>query len=317
VCSSDLAGIPIRLKAEALSDPTISVETEALTTLASQWETLTFDFSTQAPGTAAINFASDYRKVSIFFNFNTEGTNLTYYWDDVAFGASTTPSSVYDIIAGSVNHTILEELLQAAELNGTLSEEGTFTVFAPTDAAFGSLPEGVLDELVSDPTGVLTQILLYHVLGSTVLSGDLADGQTAATLHGSSVNVSIENGNVRINNALVTTADLVAENGVVHVIDAILLPPGIVLNTTLLDASSNGINIYPNPSNEFIQVSFTHELGQNTHIQLYDMTGKIVNEMDAQQQINQINTSNLSNGTYFVRINSENKSYFQKVIIVH
>ncbi len=84
------AGTPIRLKVEKANDPTISVETEANTTAAGQWETLEFNFSNQAPGTAAINFANTYNKVSIFFNFGTTGAmagEKTYYWDDVKFGA--------------------------------------------------------------------------------------------------------------------------------------------------------------------------------------------------------------------------------------
>jgi hypothetical protein len=83
------AGIPVRLKVEDASDDTISVETEALTTVANAWETLTFDFSVQAAGTAALDLANTYDKVSIFFNFGTDGDTAgdkTYLWDDVAFG---------------------------------------------------------------------------------------------------------------------------------------------------------------------------------------------------------------------------------------
>ncbi|MBN2175345.1 MAG: T9SS type A sorting domain-containing protein [Bacteroidales bacterium] len=83
---SPLEGIPIRLKVEDSGDPTISVETEAIITTASEWETLVFDFSNEAPGTAEINFDYDYNKASIFFNFGTVGADNIYYWDDVDFG---------------------------------------------------------------------------------------------------------------------------------------------------------------------------------------------------------------------------------------
>jgi hypothetical protein len=86
---SPTAGIPIRLKVEDSGDPTISVETEAITTVASDWQTLLFDFSNEAPGTAEINFGYSYNKASIFFNFDTPGTDETYYWDDVEFGPLT------------------------------------------------------------------------------------------------------------------------------------------------------------------------------------------------------------------------------------
>lgn len=89
---SPTSGTPIRLKVEDSGDPTISVETETLTTVASAWETLVFDFSNEATGTAVINFGYNYNKASIFFNFGTTGTQAgeqTYYWDDVAFGNQT------------------------------------------------------------------------------------------------------------------------------------------------------------------------------------------------------------------------------------
>jgi hypothetical protein len=85
------AGIPVRLKVEDAADDTISVETEALTTVANQWETLTFDFSVQAAGTAALDIANTYDKASIFFNFGTDGDTAgdkTYLWDDLAFGGA-------------------------------------------------------------------------------------------------------------------------------------------------------------------------------------------------------------------------------------
>ncbi len=86
---SPTSGTPIRLKVEDSNDPEISVETEALTTMASEWETLEFDFDNEAPGTAEINFDYDYNKASIFFNFGTNGADDTYYWDDVEFGPLT------------------------------------------------------------------------------------------------------------------------------------------------------------------------------------------------------------------------------------
>jgi hypothetical protein len=86
---SPTAGTPIRLKVEDSGDPTISVETETMTTVASEWEILLFDFSDEVSGTAPINFDNDYNKASIFFNFGTTGADETYYWDDVKFGLIT------------------------------------------------------------------------------------------------------------------------------------------------------------------------------------------------------------------------------------
>jgi hypothetical protein len=95
---SPTAGTPIRLKVENASDPTISVETEALTTVAAAWETLIFNFINQAPGTAPLNFANTYNKASIFFNFGTAGAQAgeqTYYWDDMEFIEGPPPTALY------------------------------------------------------------------------------------------------------------------------------------------------------------------------------------------------------------------------------
>jgi uncharacterized surface protein with fasciclin (FAS1) repeats len=121
----------------------------------------------------------------------------------------------------------LEAAVIAAELADDLSGEGPFTVFAPTDAAFAALPEGTVEELLEDPTGALAQILLYHVVGAEAYSTDLSDGQMIMTLQGQDVTVTINDDGVFINDAKVTMADIAASNGVVHVIDAVILPPAL------------------------------------------------------------------------------------------
>jgi transforming growth factor-beta-induced protein len=151
-----------------------------------------------------------------------------------------TPTTVFDIISGSEVHNTLEAGLVAAGLDQDLTLGGPFTVFAPTDAAFEALPAGVLDALLADPSGDLTTILLYHVLSGTVLSTDLSDGQTATTLLGEDITVTIEGSNVFINDAQVIIADLVADNGVVHVIDAILSPAPA--SNTVVDIIVNSEN---------------------------------------------------------------------------
>jgi len=106
------AGIQVRLKAEDAADPTKSVETEATTTVANAWETLTFDFANQAAGTAALNLANTYDKASIFFNFGVTGATAgakTYYFDDVAFGGTPPPPTTWDTItfdSSAVTYTL-------------------------------------------------------------------------------------------------------------------------------------------------------------------------------------------------------------------
>ena len=135
-------------------------------------------------------------------------------------------NTVVDVVVNSEVHNILEAAVIEADLAGALSGEGPFTVFAPTDDAFialatalGAAPE----DLLALPE--LTDILLYHVVGAAALSSDLSNGQTIATLNGAEVTVTINESGIFINDAQVIVADIVADNGVVHVIDAVLLPP--------------------------------------------------------------------------------------------
>ena len=131
--------------------------------------------------------------------------------------------SVFDIISESESHNILETAIVACELDSILSYYSNLTLFAPTDEAFDNLPVGTIDALLSD-TESLSEILLYHIVSSVAMSTDLSDSMTIATLQGDNILVGISNGEVTINNATILAADLNADNGVVHVIDAILLP---------------------------------------------------------------------------------------------
>jgi uncharacterized surface protein with fasciclin (FAS1) repeats len=115
--------------------------------------------------------------------------------------------------------------VKAAGLVETLQGEGPFTVFAPTNAAFAALPAGTLEDLLKpENKAKLVKILTYHVVSGTVMSGDLSNGQKAATVQGEEVTVKIDGKNVMIDGAKVVSADIKASNGVVHVIDKIIMP---------------------------------------------------------------------------------------------
>ena len=132
-------------------------------------------------------------------------------------------NTVVDIIVNSENHNTLETAVVAAGLVDALSGEGPFTVFAPTDDAFSALPEGTLDAVLAD-MDLLTSILTHHVAEGSVLSTDLSNGMMVTTLNGTELMVTIDANGVMIDNAMVTVADIQADNGVVHVIDAVLIP---------------------------------------------------------------------------------------------
>jgi uncharacterized surface protein with fasciclin (FAS1) repeats len=144
-------------------------------------------------------------------------------------------NTVVDIIVGSEDHTTLAAAVGAAGLVETLSGDGPFTVFAPTDAAFTLLPEGTVESLIADTTGALATILTHHVSGGSTLSTDLYDGMMITTVAGTELMVSIDSNGVYIDGAMVTVANLTADNGVVHVINAVLLPEAEVESNTVVD----------------------------------------------------------------------------------
>lgn len=136
-----------------------------------------------------------------------------------------TQADIVDTAVAAGSFTTLTAAIEAAGLVDTLKGEGPFTVFAPTDDAFAALPEGTVDTLLEDPQGDLTQILTYHVVPGKVMSTDLSDGMTAATVQGAELTFTIKDGAVYVNDAMVITADIETANGVIHVIDSVLLPP--------------------------------------------------------------------------------------------
>jgi len=136
--------------------------------------------------------------------------------------AAAQEADIVDTAVAAGNFETLVAAVQAAGLVDTLKGDGPFTVFAPTDAAFDDLPEGTVEALLED-TEQLTNILTYHVVPGEVMSGDLSDGMMAETVQGGELEIGTEDG-VTVNGANVVTADIEASNGVIHVIDQVLMP---------------------------------------------------------------------------------------------
>ena len=126
-------------------------------------------------------------------------------------------------LAAGVFKTLATALTEA-DLISALQGDGPFTVFAPTDDAFAKLPKGTVEALLKDKEA-LKNILLYHVVSGKVSSKEVVKIDNAETLAGSNVNIKVKDGNVYINESMVSTADVYASNGVIHIIDTVLLPP--------------------------------------------------------------------------------------------
>lgn len=138
------------------------------------------------------------------------------------------PNTIVDVAVADGRFTTLVTALQAAGLVETLQGDGPFTVFAPTDDAFAALPEGALDGLLADEEA-LTNVLLYHVVSGEFLAADVVglDGQMVETASGESVQIAVMDGNVMVNDATVIITDIETSNGVIHVVDAVILPPSM------------------------------------------------------------------------------------------
>jgi uncharacterized surface protein with fasciclin (FAS1) repeats len=152
------------------------------------------------------------------------------------------PKDIVDTAVADGRFTTLVAAIGAAGLVDTLKGEGPFTVFAPTDDAFAALPAGTVDELLKpENKQKLTDILLYHVVSGSVVASDVTALTSAATVLGKDVAVKVDMGNVYINEAKVIITDIATSNGVIHVIDAVLLPPSddemMEENNTIVDVA--------------------------------------------------------------------------------
>ncbi len=137
---------------------------------------------------------------------------------------ATMEETIVEVAVGAGFNTLVAAV-EAAGLVETLQSEGPFTVFAPTDEAFAALPEGVLDGLLADPAA-LAEVLTYHVVAGKVLAADVVGLETATTVQGEDIAIAVVDGTVVLNgSANVVTTDVMASNGVIHVIDAVILPP--------------------------------------------------------------------------------------------
>jgi uncharacterized surface protein with fasciclin (FAS1) repeats len=209
------------------------------------------------------------------------------------------PETVVDIIVASEVHTLLEAAVVAAGLVDALSGEGPFTVFAPTDDAIVALTEALsitAEELLALPN--LGEILQYHVVAADALAEDLSDGQLLTTLLGQDVTVSISDAGVMINDAMVIVADLEAENGVVHVIDAVLLPPASNLDEVQVQLECT---VYPNPLvGGVLNVQGNWAMG--AQFTITDLQGRMVAQSVLQSNQIQWDASALESGVYAITV---------------
>ena len=235
----------------------------------------------------------------------TTGNGVVHVIDAVLLPQAPQTNTILDIVINSGDHDTLEAAVIAAGLTDELSGTGPLTVFAPTDAAFANLPAGTIEALLGN-VGELQNILLYHVTSGSVLSTDLTDGQQVQTLtFFEPLVVTIGANGVMINNAMVTVADIMADNGVIHVIDAVLLPQ-ITNSVSQLETS---YFTFPNPVNSYINIPTTN----NVNVQIITVGGQMVLNQNFNGSVN-INTDNLSNGIYVMKLSGDNYNQVCKFV---
>jgi uncharacterized surface protein with fasciclin (FAS1) repeats len=212
--------------------------------------------------------------------------------------------TVADIALGSSAHTTLVAAVVEARLLPALTNPfASLTVFAPTNTAFDNLATALgtnLAGILANPE--LTDILLYHVVGSEVLSTALVNGPVV-TLNGQSVTINLMSG-VMVNNATVTAADLLSDNGVVHVIDAVLVPS--LANITEMSAAN--LEVSPNPSSDIIKISNISA----TDFSIINNNGSVVKSGKVVN--NEVSVSDLENGNYFIQLTNNTGVYQAKFI---
>ena len=150
------------------------------------------------------------------------------------------PGNIIQTATAAGQFKTLVAAIQAAGLTKALEGKGPYTVFAPTDDAFAKLPAGTVDSLLKDPKA-LSNILLYHVVPGAVKAAAVKDGMSAKTLQGSPVTFKMSPGGAMINDANITATDIMASNGVIHVIDSVILPPAAATAAPVAAMSENGI----------------------------------------------------------------------------
>ena len=233
------------------------------------------------------------------------GSNgVVHVIDAVLLPPAPNPATVVDIIVDSPDHTLLELAVGAAGLVEALSGEGPFTVFAPTDAAIVELVTALditADELLALPE--LGAILQYHVVGAAALSTDLSDGQLLTTLQGDDVEISIDMG-VMVNDANVVVADLVADNGVVHVIDMVLSLPSGVDQVALADL----FNVFPNPTTDVLRWNGVAV----DRIRVIDTQGRV--RLETTNAVGSLDLSSLENGVFMVVIEADGQRAVKSVL---
>ena len=332
---SPTAGTPIRLKVEAANDPTISVETEALTTLASTWETLVFNFSNQATGTAPLNLANSYNKASIFFNFGTTGAQAgekIYFWDDMAFVTTPPPAGIdlpvtfensalnYGLTdfggnaselivdpTNATNHVVKSIKTATAELWAGTTVGGTVGFADPIPFAVGSTTMSVR---VWSPTAGTPIRLKVEAASNPTISVETEANTTVAMAWEilvfdfsnpapgtAALNLANSYNKASIFFNFGTTGAQAGEQ--TYYWDDVYF--GVYTDVKDLNAANNQVSVYFNPADNNLYIRSKTALSK---VAIYNVVGSQVKEYGNVAQ--SVNVSDLNTGVYIIRLTDTN-----------
>ncbi|MFZ4522563.1 MAG: T9SS type A sorting domain-containing protein [Bacteroidales bacterium] len=341
---SPTAGTPIRLKVEAANDPTISVETEAVTTVAAGWDTLVFNFSNQAAGTAPLNFANSYNKASIFFNFGTTGAiagEKTYYWDDMEFyiGAPTPPVNLpvtfedatlnYGLTdfggnaseitidpANPVNHVAKTIKTATAELWAGTTVGGTVGFANPVPFTATSTKMSVR---VWSPTSGTPIRLKVEAANDPTISVETEANTTIASawqilvfdFSNQAPGTAALNLTKSYNKASIffnfgTTGAQAGEK--TYYWDDMYF--GVYTGVNNLNESNNNVTVYPNPAGNTLYIRSNKTVNK---VAIYNALGALVKEYG--NTLQSVNVSDLKTGVYNIKMTDANGNTFTSVFM--
>ncbi|MGB3802301.1 MAG: fasciclin domain-containing protein [Lewinella sp.] len=224
-------------------------------------------------------------------------------------------ATVVDIVVDTDTLQTLEDAVIAAGLDDDLMTEGPFTVFGPSNDAFAAVDGDSLAMLLADPMGNLSTILQYHVVAGSYTSSDLVDGMMLTTLQGESLEVSINEDTIMIDSAMIIMADMMADNGIVHVINGVLLPYGST--STDEPAFAQDVVLSPNPASNVLNVQLPQSIAGRANLTLRDFSGRTVATRLSAGEREPLNVGNLPAGTYLLEIRADAGVIQRKVMVQH
>jgi hypothetical protein len=349
---SPTAGTPVRLKVENAANPAVSVETQVNTTAASQWQTLEFNFSNQAAGTAALNLASTYNKVSIFFNFGTSGATAgekTYYWDDVKFvpgGGSNlaqvnlpitfqdTATVAYALVDfGGNASSIVVDPTNPNNLVGKAIKTAGAEVWAGTTNG----GNGLASPVPFTATSTKMTVRVWSPTAGTPIRMKLENAANGAISVETETNTTVANQwqtlEFNFSNQVAGTAALNLANTYNKVViffnfgtsgatagertyywDDVKF--GGIVSTDNLPASAGGIRIYPNPATDACLIEFADVLTEPAQCAVLDANGRLFKTFNITQQESSFDLNGMTNGIYYLKIQKSSKTYFQKLVVL-